>query len=66
MKNIFITHKIPDICEKLLKEKGYSVKTSDKDQALSKEELIKELQNNSYDALITLLTDKIDKEVLTE
>jgi glyoxylate reductase len=64
MTKIYITRTIPEICHKMLTEKGYQVKTNELDRALTKEELIKELQSDNYDALVTLLNDKIDVEVL--
>ena len=62
-KKIFITRKIPDIAAKMLQEKGYSVDINEKDKVLSKSKLIFILNKKHYDAALTLLTDKIDKEV---
>jgi glyoxylate reductase len=59
---IFITRKLIGKAEQLLEEKGYKVKVFDEDRAISKEELLKE--SRDVDALITLLSDKIDKEVI--
>ena len=61
---ILITRQIPDKGINLLKEKGYEVTVSPYDRVLSKEELIEYLKKDSYDALLCLLTDKIDAEVL--
>ena len=47
----------------MLKDKGYEVEINPKDRVLSKSELIKILKNNSYDAVLCLLTDKIDGDV---
>ncbi len=64
MKNIYITRKIPDLGIKMLTDKGYSVDVSPKDRPLTKKELIRALQAKSYDAVLTLLTDEIDEEVM--
>lgn len=47
----------------MLKEKGYEVVVSSFDGVLKKEELISELKGKEYDAVLCLLTDKIDGEV---
>ena len=64
MKNIFVTRKIPQIGIDILKNKGYSVDVSDKDRPLTKEELISVLKSKNYDAVLSLLTDIIDSEVM--
>lgn len=61
---ILITRQIPDRGINLLKEKGYEIIVSPHDRVLSKEELIDYLRKDKYDALLCLLTDKIDAEVL--
>ncbi len=58
---VFITRKIPDAGIKLLKE-CCEVKIYSKDQIIPRKELLKGVK--WCDALLTLLTDKIDKEVL--
>ena len=40
MAKVYVTRAIPDVGIKLLKEKGYEVDISDKDRALTKEELV--------------------------
>ena len=60
---IYITRKIPEIGIKMLKDKGYEVDISQKDRVLSKKELIKYLKIKPYDAVLCLLTDKIDGDV---
>jgi len=60
---IYITRKIPEIGIQMLKDKGYEVEVNPKDRVLSKSELIKILKNNSYHAILCLLTDKIDGDV---
>jgi glyoxylate reductase len=62
-KNIYITRKIPEIAEKMLREKGYSVDVNLKDKNLSKRQLISVLKKKQYDAVLCLLTDKIDVDV---
>ena len=61
---IFVTRKIPDRGIVLLKEKGYDVVVSPYDGVLAKEELVAELKKDRYDAVLCLLTDKIDADVL--
>lgn len=61
---IFITRKIPDRGINLLKEKGYEVFVSPHDRVLAKDELIVALQKDHYDAVLCLLTDKIDADLL--
>ncbi len=60
---VFITRKIPENGINLLREKGYEVDVSPHDRPLTKEELIGFLRSKSYEAVITLLNDKIDKDV---
>lgn len=64
MKNVFVTRKIPDVGIKMLADKGYSVDISPKDRPLTKKEIIKYLKKKPYDAVLTLLTDPIDGEVM--
>lgn len=63
MAKIFVTRKIPDQGIKILLDKGYEVKVYEEDNVISKENLIAELKKG-YDALLCLLTDKIDAEVM--
>jgi glyoxylate reductase len=63
MKNIFITRKIPDVGIKMLEEKGYSVTIGKSKTPLTQKEIIKEIKGKNYDAVVTLLTDKIDSLV---
>ena len=60
---IYVTRAIPDSGINLLKEKGHEVTISSKDGVLSKEELISELGKEEYDAVLCLLTDKVDGEI---
>lgn len=60
---IYITRKIPEAGMNKLKAKGYEIDINHEDKVLSKEELISALKQKPYDAVLCLLTDKIDKEV---
>jgi len=61
---IYITGKIPEGGIDKLKAKGYEIDVNPKDKVLSKKELISALKQKPYDAVLCLLTDKIDKEIL--
>jgi len=63
MYKIYITRRIPQPGIDLLKkQKGFDVKVSPHDRVLAKKELIKNAAG--VDALLPLLTDKIDGEVM--
>jgi len=64
MPKVFVTRKIPDAGIRMLEQKGYAVAVSAKDGVLTKDELGQELQGKQYDALLSLLTDKIDGAIL--
>ncbi len=59
---VFITKKLPGNIEQLLKKKGFKVSVHKNEKPISKDELMK--KSADADALICLLTDKIDKEVI--
>lgn len=61
MHKVFITRKIPDIAIKMLKSK-YSVRINKEDRQLTKKQIIKRVKN--IDAILSLLSDRIDKEVM--
>ncbi|MCL6494246.1 MAG: D-glycerate dehydrogenase [Ignavibacterium sp.] len=61
-KKIFITYGIPEIGIQLLLKKGFEVEVHSKEKLISKTELINKVRQ--VDAVITLLTDKIDREVI--
>lgn len=63
MKQVYVTRNIPEVGLSLLRENGFLVDVSKKDGVLTKEELIAELKQKPYDAVLCLLTDKIDSEV---
>ncbi len=62
MKKIFITYKLPGKPELLLKKKGFDISVHSKKENISKEELIKKAKEAN--AIITLLSNKIDKEII--
>ena len=59
---VFITREIPEAGILLLKKNGFEVSIYKKDNPIPSKELIKQAKN--CDALISLLSDKIDKEVI--
>jgi len=59
---VFITRAIPDAGIQLLKKNGFEVSVYKKDNPIPLKELIKHIKD--CDALISLLSDKIDKEVI--
>lgn len=63
MAKVFITRKIPSVGIELLKEKEYEVDVSEKDGVLTKDELMSALKKKEYDAVLSLLTDIIDKDI---
>jgi glyoxylate reductase len=63
MKKIFVTRKILDKGIDMLRAKGYEVDVSTKDRPLEQKEIIKALSKKPYDAVLSLLTDKIDAKV---
>lgn len=62
-KKIYITRQIPEVGIQMLREKGYEIDINTKDRPLEQKELIKALKKKPYDAVLTLLTDKIDASV---
>ena len=61
---VFITRKIPSRGIELLSAKGYTVAMNPEERALDKIELVTLLKADRYDAVLCLLTDHIDAEVL--
>jgi glyoxylate reductase len=59
---VFVTRKIPDEGLQLLKDQGYKVEVYAKDQVIPRAELLKRVKG--VDALLPLLTDKIDSAIL--
>ncbi|OGG60263.1 hypothetical protein A3C89_00675 [Candidatus Kaiserbacteria bacterium RIFCSPHIGHO2_02_FULL_50_50] len=64
MKKIFVTRAIPEAGIAKLRDAAYDVVVSKKDGVLTKEELIVALHAAPYDAVLSLLTDHIDGDVL--
>lgn len=62
-KNIYITRIIPQLVFDMLQTKGYSIDIYAKDQVPTQAEIIEALQRKPYDAVVTLLTDKIDATI---
>ena len=60
---IYSTRRIPEVGFTMLRDVGYEVDVSEKDGALTREELLIALRAKPYSAVITLLTDTIDGEV---
>ncbi|MBI2108634.1 MAG: D-glycerate dehydrogenase [Parcubacteria group bacterium] len=63
MALVYVTRKIPDAGIEMLKKVGHAVDVSLKDGVLTKAELVAALSEKEYDAVLCLLTDKIDGEV---
>lgn len=62
-KKVYITRKLPEIAERKLQEAGFEIIVNPEDRILKKEELVTALAADSYDAVLCLLTDTIDREV---
>ena len=60
---IYITRKIPDVGIKMLQDKGYEFDMYTENQVIPRAEMLNELKEKEYDALLTLLTENIDAEV---
>ena len=60
---VYVSREIPDRGLEILDD-FFEIKMNDKGRKLSKKELIEEAKE--ADALLTLLSDKVDKEVMTE
>ncbi len=57
---VFVTRQIPENGLSLLKEKGYRVDVYPKDNVPTQKDLLRYLKKYPYDAVLCLLTDKID------
>lgn len=62
MAKIYVTRKIPDAGIKALKKAGHTVKVYPQDKPIPRRELLKNVKG--VDAILSLLTDKIDAAVL--
>ena len=63
MAKIFVTRKIPDAGITKLKSAVYEVEVNPEDRVLTKDELIKHIKRIKPDAVLALLTDKLDADV---
>ena len=63
MPSVYITSVIPKECTEILQSKGFDVQVNQQSRDLTKKELIDVF--SKYDAVVTLMTDKIDKDVLS-
>ncbi len=59
---VFITRDIPEVAVDYLKKKKFDVKIFERKSPISKSRLLKEVEK--IDALISLVTDKIDAEII--
>ncbi|KAH9508682.1 hypothetical protein Btru_049632 [Bulinus truncatus] len=62
-KNVYITRRIPKAGLDKLTE-VFNIDSYESDEAIPHEVLVESLKQKPYDALLCMLTDKIDKEVL--
>ncbi|MBI2640138.1 MAG: D-glycerate dehydrogenase [Candidatus Sungbacteria bacterium] len=60
---ILVTRQIPNKGPDLLKSNGYDVFVNLEDRVIKKAELIGYLERDRYDAVLCLLTDKIDSDI---
>ena len=65
MGKIYVTRAIPEIGIQKLRDAGHEVVVNPDSRVLSKQELISALSADRYDAVLCLLTDKIDAEVFS-
>lgn len=59
---VLVTYKIPDAGLDLLRERGYVLDVNERGQYLEKTEIIQRISD--CDALVCLLSDKIDREII--
>lgn len=50
----------------MLKERGYEVDVNLKDSVLSQKQIIKSLKKKTYDAVLVLLTDRVDSAIFND
>src|SRR3972149_10433864 len=62
--NVFITRQIPEEGIKLLKKYCQTVEVNPYDRPLSYDELLRQVKGR--DAILTMLSDKIDERVMSE
>tara|TARA_B100000745_G_scaffold205743_1_gene136015 strand:+ start:5536 stop:6501 length:966 start_codon:yes stop_codon:yes gene_type:complete len=64
MATVFVTREIPESGLEKLRQAGHDVVVSEKDGVLTKSEFLASLAAHNPDAIISLLTDTIDADVL--
>lgn len=64
MAHIYVTRNIPEAGLALLKEAGHTVTVSEKDDVLTREELLSALKEEAYDAVLCTLNNTIDGAVM--
>ncbi len=65
-KNILVTRQVTDNLVNILEGKGYVVDVNKSDKILNQDDLINLLAAKPYDGVVTLLTDKIDKNIFDQ
>lgn len=63
MARVFVTREILGAGLELLRGAGHEVTVSKKDGVLTRDELLAALKENQYEALITMLSEKVDGEL---
>ncbi len=63
MKNILMTRTIDEAGINILKENGFNVDINNSDNIPTEDEILNLLQKKQYDAVVTLLTDKIHSKI---
>lgn len=63
MATLFITERIPMVAEEMLRAAGHTVIVSEKEGILTHEELLTAVRTHLPDGIVSLLTNKITKEV---
>lgn len=64
-RQIFITRRIPARAEEMLRAAGYQVTVSTKEGVLTRDELKSALLQVPYDAVVSLLTDTVDADIIS-
>jgi glyoxylate reductase len=62
--NVFITRRVPQAGIKLLQGAGFKTEIHDSDLPIERSELLERLRTNTYQALLTTLSDKVNDELL--
>lgn len=62
-KKVFVTRKIPDVGINMLRDHGYEVTVYPKNKVPTQKEIAHFLKRGNYDAVLSLLTDKINAQV---